>query len=160
MLFGMNTDDDLQLDDLESAEEGSLEDLPLGPAGRGVWDETPGLPHQAGESTFHIGCALVEHGLTLLDPDDYDGRYGVTVQWTNPNQYASHNGQDIAVIWRVPEPGRIDPLAGRLERYTVFHRNAANRVRQYILDVLNSDLYDYSASLDPDNPSVILVVAP
>ena len=155
----MDSDDELYEDDLDLDADG-LEDLPLGPAGRGIWDETPNLPHQAGESTFHIGCALVEHGLTLLDPNDYEGKYGVTVQWTDPNQYALPYDQQIAVIWRVPEPGRIDPMAGPLERYTVFHRNAANRVRQYILDVLNSGLYDYSASFDPDNASVILVNAP
>ncbi|HEV2640044.1 MAG TPA: hypothetical protein VGX23_33225 [Actinocrinis sp.] len=152
-----DTEDDLCQDDLDDDEETSLEDLPLGPAGRGIWDEAPSLPHQTGEGTFHVGCALVEHGLTLLDADDYDGKYGVTVQWTDPNKYASPHGEQVASIWRVPEPGRIDPLAGRLDRYTAFHRNAADRVRQYILDVLNSDLYDYSASLDEDNPSVILV---
>lgn len=159
ILFGVETETekDLGQDALNLDEEISLEDMPLGPAGRGIWDETPGLPHQTGEDTFHVGCALVEHGLTLLDPDDYDGKYGVTVQWTNRGQYASPHERQVAVIWRVPEPGRIDPLAGRLERYTAFHRNAADRVRKYILDVLNSDLYDYSASPDPDNPAVILV---
>lgn len=148
-----NTEDNLDLDG-----ETSLEDLPLGPAGRGIRDETPDEPHQVGDSSFHIGCVLEEHGFTLLDPEDYHGKYGVTVQWTDPQQYAALDGQ-VAVIWRVPEPGRIDPLAGPLKRYTVFHRSSADRTRQYICDILNSDQYgaSYGASPDPDNPSVILV---
>lgn len=148
-----DTEDELDLD-----EETSLEDLPLGPAGRGIRDETPDEPHQIGESSFHIGCVLEEHGFALLDPEDYHGKYGVTVQWTDPEQYAAADGQ-VAVIWRVPEPGRIDPLAGPLRRYNVLHRSSADRTRQIICDILNSDQYgvSYSASPDPENPSVILV---
>ena len=129
--------------------------LPSYLAGLGTWDENPDEPEMSGYPIYHVARTLVTHGFTVLDPSDYAGRFGVTVEEIDEEH--SPWGHQVAVIWRVPELGRVDPAAGRLNRFRQCHRQDADRVRDAIFNIFNSAELGFAAERDPANPGVILV---
>lgn len=132
------------------------ETLPAYLAGLGTWDENPDEPERSGMPIFHVARTLVEHGFTVLDPQDYAGKFGVTVEETS-EEHSPWGHHHVAVIWRVPDPARIDPVAGRLGRFRQSHRQDADRVRDAIFRIFDADELGFVAERDPANPSVILV---